>query len=94
MSIIAKIIVSETKAEKNATKRIVENATSILEEARQIAHIRAHYRGVEFKENMTEQGFGFLAERDQRNNLAAIVWLANEGEELFAAWLENDDRQN
>jgi len=94
MSIIAKIIVSETKAEKNATKRIIDNAASILKEAREIAHIRAHYRGVEFKENMMEQGFGFLAERDQRNNLAAIVWLADEGQELFTAWLANDDRPN
>ena len=73
MSVIVKIIKAEKAAEKNATKRIVENAVDIVKEAKTIASLRAKYRGKEFATHMSLAGFSSLAERDQRNNLSAIV---------------------
>lgn len=94
MSIIVKIIKAEQSAEKNATKRIVENSADIVKEAKTIASLRAKYRGKEFATHMSLAGFSSLAERDQRNNLSAIVWLADEGMELFNAWLADENRAN
>lgn len=95
MSVIVKIIAAETKAEKNATDRLVKNANAIRAEAVAIADIRAAYRGKEFAAAMKAQGFGNLGERDQRNNLAAVLWLAtDEGAKAFAAWLADENRPN
>lgn len=86
MSVIVKIIKAEKTAEKNATKRLIDNADDIIKEAKTIASLRAKYRGKEFVTHMALAGFASLAERDQRNNLSAIVWLADEGTELFKVW--------
>lgn len=95
MSVIVKIIKAEATAEKNATKRLVENSKAIMAEAAAIADIRAEYRGKDFAAAMKAQGFGNLGERDQRNNLAAVLWLASdEGATAFAAWLADDNRPN
>ena len=95
MSVIMKIIAAETKAEKNATDRLVKNAADIRAEAIAIADIRAAYRGKEFAAAMKAQGFGNLGERDQRNNLQAVLWIAtDEGAASFAAWLDDENRPN
>ena len=95
MSVIVKIIKAEVTAEKNATKRLVENHAEILKESVAVADIRAAYRGKDFAAAMRAQGFGNLGERDQRNNLAAVLWIAtDEGGKVFNAWATNDDRAN
>lgn len=94
MSVLLKIIKSESLADKKATKRIVENAEAIKTEAQAIAKMRGTLRGKDFTAAMTQAGFASLAERDQRNNLAAIVWLADEGIEFFNAWLADENRAN
>lgn len=94
MSVLLKIIKAESQADKKATKRIVENAEAIKAEAQAIAKMRGALRGKDFTAAMTQAGFASLAERDQRNNLAAIVWLADEGMEFFNAWLADENRAN
>jgi len=99
MSVIVKIIKAEATVEKNATKRLVENWGQITNEARAIADIRAEYRGKHFAAAMKAQGFGNLGERDQRNNLAAVLWIAtDEGASYFMEWAEaikqGQDRPN
>jgi hypothetical protein len=94
MSIIKKIIASETRNAKAKTKQLVENSGLIKNEAAEIAIIRQSYRGKEFAAAMNAQGFGNLGERDQRNNLAAILWLATEdGIAAFDAWVADEDRE-
>jgi hypothetical protein len=95
MSVIVKIIKAEATAEKNATKRLVENGGAIHAEALAIADIRQQYRGKDFAAAMKAQGYGNLGERDQRNSLAAVLWIASdEGAAAFAAWLADDNRAN
>lgn len=95
MSVIIKIIKAEAAAEKNATKRLVENHRAIRDEAKAIADIRAEYRGKDFAAAMKAQGFGNLGDRDQRNNLAAVLWIATDiGSMAFSAWASDDDRPN
>jgi hypothetical protein len=95
MSVIVKIIKAEATAEKNATKRLVENHADILMEAAAIADIRAAYRGKDFAAAMKAQGYGNLGERDQRNSLAAVLWIASdEGTKAFHDWAMDDGRAN
>ena len=95
MSVIVKIIKAEATAEKNATKRLVENHQAIMTEAAAVADIRAEYRGKDFAAAMKAQGYGNLGERDQRNSLAAVLWIASdEGAKAFAAWAADDGRAN
>ena len=95
MSVIVKIIKAEATAEKNATKRLVENHQAIMTEAAAVADIRAEYRGKDFAAAMKAQGFGNLGERDQRNSLAAVLWIASdEGAKAFVAWAADDNRAN
>ena len=94
MSIIKKIIASETRNAKAKTKQLVENAGLIKNEAAEIAVIRQSYRGKDFAAAMTAQGYGDLGQREQRNNLSAVLWLATEdGIAAFDAWVKDENRE-
>lgn len=87
MSVIVKIIRAEAKAEQNGTARLFKNRDAIVAEALAVADIRAEYRGKDFAAAMKAQGYGNLGERDQRNNLAAVLWIASdEGVNAFTQW--------
>jgi|TARA_R100000482_G_C5052157_1_gene113211 hypothetical protein len=93
MSVIVKIIKSEERNAKAKTKALVENREAIKAEAAEIAIIRQSYWGKDFAAAMIAQGFGALADRKNRNNLDATVWLATEeGAAAFDAWCADDER--
>jgi len=93
MSVIVKIIKSEERNAKAKTKALVDNREAIKAEAAEIAIIRQSYWGKDFAAAMIAQGFGALADRKNRNNLDATVWLAtDEGAAAFDAWCDDEER--
>ena len=93
MSVIVKIIKTEERNAKAKTKALVENRDAIKAEAAEIAIIRQEYRGKDFAAAMAAQGFGELADRKNRNNLEATIWIStDEGAAKYDAWCEDENR--
>ena len=93
MSVIVKIIKAEERNAKAKTKALVDNREAIKAEAAEIAIIRQEYRGKDFAAAMAAQGYGELADRKNRNNLEATIWISTEeGAAKYDAWCEDEDR--
>ena len=93
MSVIVKIIKAEERNAKAKTKALVDNREAIKAEAAEIAIIRQEYRGKDFAAAMAAQGYGELADRKNRNNLEATIWISTEeGAATYDAWCEDEDR--
>ena len=93
MSVIVKIIKSEERNAKAKTKALVDNREAIKAEAAEIAIIRQEYRGKDFAAAMAAQGYGELADRKNRNNLEATIWISTEeGAAIYDAWAADEDR--
>jgi hypothetical protein len=93
MSVIVKIIKSEERNAKAKTKALVDNREAIKAEAAEVAIIRQEYRGKDFAAAMAAQGYGELADRKNRNNLEATIWIStDEGAAKYDAWCDDEDR--
>ena len=93
MSVIIKIIKAEERNAKAKTKALVDNREAIKAEAAEIAIIRQEYRGKDFAAAMAAQGYGELADRKNRNNLEATIWISTEeGAAIYDAWAADEDR--
>ena len=92
MSAIVKIIKAEATAEKNATKRLVKITPISNGSRRHCRYSCQENIGVVCAARKLQEA-GILSDRDQRNNLAAVLWIATEeGTKAFRQWAMNDDR--